>query len=141
MVRADLCRSLIVAGPDLLAEAARAVRSELPELAPETWRDLDRRLAALLAEASLPVDEIVATLDSQPAVRTWVAEFMMHGGPAETAGQVEKSGQQPPPGAGVVLLPPRYACPIDGLYVRYVTSARPVGDCPDHAVPLIRADR
>jgi len=133
---------LTVECDEVLLEAARAVRSQLPELLPDSWRKFDRALARLVADPAGDPARIVALLESQPAVGTWVFEFTVRWGPALMPEIDERGGgEQPPPGAGVLLLPPRYACPVDGAYVQYVTAGQQVKDCPDHGVLLVRAAR
>ncbi|MGV1010217.1 MAG: hypothetical protein ACOYBY_16695 [Dermatophilaceae bacterium] len=127
---------------DELSEAARAVRPALPELVDDDWQELDSALARLLVDPAEDGAGIVALVQAHPGVAAWVTEFMARGGPPALAGVVEKGGgAQPPPGRGTLLLPPRYACPVDGAYVQYVTAPSQLTKCPQHGMPLKLAPR
>ncbi|GAB3061356.1 hypothetical protein GCM10027053_24550 [Intrasporangium mesophilum] len=127
---------------DELFEAARAVRPWLPELVDSDWHELDEALARLLVDPAEDGAGIVALVQAYPEVGAWVTEFIARGGPPAMADVVEKGGgAQSPPGLGALLLPPRYACPVDGAYVQYVTAPSQLMTCPQHGVTLEPAPR
>jgi hypothetical protein len=122
-----------------LLEAARAVRSELPLLVGSDWRSLDRELAGVITATNRSDDDLVTVLDRNPAVGAWVADFLVRVRSGTSAFETERgSGASPPPGDAGLLLPPRYACPIDGEFVQYrMSGAQPIAVCPDHDVTLV----
>ncbi|MEU4524608.1 type VII secretion-associated protein [Amycolatopsis sp. NPDC024027] len=110
---------------DGVTEAARAVRPELAQLAPER-ADLDRILRELLTAHPTPVARLRDVLVSDAHLDTWLAELLA-------------DLKLRPPDARTSLsadAPVRHQCPIDGNYVWYRHRSEPVPECPDHQVTL-----
>jgi hypothetical protein len=117
-------------------EAARAIRYFLPNL-PDLDRpdEVDHRLVVLLREAQRGTDvesEIVDVLMAQPPTWDWAAKFVETGLPPGFPHVTR--GPSPLPGRTEPVRAPRYACPVDGLYVWYRrTDQQKIPYCRDHS--------
>jgi hypothetical protein len=116
-------------------EAARAIRYFLPSL-PGLARpdEVDHRLVVLLRKAQDGTDVesgIVDVLMAQPPTCDWAAEFVDTGLPPGFPHATKGYSQLP--GQGAPVRAPRYACPVDELYVWYRrTVQQEIPYCRDH---------
>ncbi|AXX31231.1 hypothetical protein KCV87_00700 [Actinosynnema pretiosum subsp. pretiosum] len=109
---------------DGFLEAARAVRPELPHLAPGS--DLDRVLRDLLRAEPTPMGLLRDALVSDAEIESQVSRLL-------DAPDHRPLDAQPTRAAA---LPARHACPVDGNYVWYRHGDEPVPRCADHPVVL-----
>jgi hypothetical protein len=121
-------------------DAARAIRSYLPELLGESdaAASTDARLAALLhaSQDGKPVTDAVAgVLAERSVTRNWAAHFLERGCPPD----VVATERSVPGGPPVTVLPaPRFVCPSgDFAWWQRAAGVEPP-NCPSHDQPLIR---
>lgn len=127
---------------DMLLEAARAVRSELPELLGDGWHGVDQELADILAGDSPSDGSLVEVLNRNTEIQNWVVDFLVRYRNHDEPSPLEVERTATPPGEPIPLLPPRYACPVDGAMVQYRRSpAQAIRICPQHAVKLVLSPR
>ncbi|MFF5923383.1 hypothetical protein ACFY8C_34460 [Streptomyces flavochromogenes] len=132
-----------IGSDEAILECARAARAELPRLigplAPERVRELDTRLAQLLAHPGAPgaADRILTVLQSEPEIHTWAAHFLETGLPPR---HTERGIYQPLPGSGEAVPAVRYFCPEHDFawYRAFLDESPP--RCPTHGQPLVRED-
>jgi len=125
--------------PDDILDAARQIRSELPELlSAETAAAVDRQLADCLARANggEPVHgEILALLQSDPETEDWLLETTA---PQRIPkGGATRSGYQGLPGSIGAIGAQKYICPQGNDYTRFLRSAGNVPTCPTHGCALV----
>jgi hypothetical protein len=127
---------------DMFLEAVRAVRSELPELVGDGWREVDQELADTVAMDNVSEDSLVEVMNGKPEVQNWVVDFLVRYRNLDEPSPFEIEKLATPPGEPTTLLPPRYACPVDGAIVQYRRSpAQAIKICPQHAVKLVLSPR
>lgn len=126
----------------LLAEAARAARPYLSELAGQEAEKIDEEIAALLESARDGADVTEALsvrLERPETLRDWVATFLDLGRPADIA-RPPLRGYPSVPGTAQEITSRRFVCPA-GDYVWYSSGlVRTPPECPTHKVPLVAAD-
>ncbi|MFB4285512.1 hypothetical protein ACBJ59_60370 [Nonomuraea sp. MTCD27] len=132
---------------DDLLEAARTVRPYLPDLIGDAAPQVDQEICRLLDAARAGADvafELNATLSQTMALHLWKEEVLadeLHRPPELQSRTVRRSAGRPSPGDGEDIDATKYVCPVERDYIWWRQSP---GDqvklCPDHEVPLVRAD-
>jgi hypothetical protein len=133
--------------PSAVLEAARAIRSYLPELfshAPERAARLDTELARLLdpGAQSGAAESVLRVLEGNQVTKVWSAQFLEFGVPPEFVGSGTRGPVAPAPaGDGEVARPgPKYVCPAGGDVVwwrRHIGQEVP--RCGTHGLTLVKA--
>jgi hypothetical protein len=120
-----------VTSDELVVEAARAIRPELPEIVPDGWESVDDDLAACLAEEPTTAERVRTILSVRPETASWVVAFLTGEG-GVTRGSLSLAD-----GSGELVQAPRFACP-NGDYVWYRrTRSRSVPLCRTHQLRLV----
>ncbi len=124
---------------EALFEAARAIRSYLPELVPGRADEIDAKIGESFtlgpAEAARQLTEL---LSSEAKLLDWTAELVADPGlrPPDVARSVK--AYQPLPGNQPPVAAERYICPEGADRVWYRRSAgQAVPYCPKHGVELV----
>lgn len=127
-----------------LFEAARTIRSELPDLlAPETAKSLDNRLAELLNQVPFDLRDLhyetisaIATqieeyLNTHESTKTWLQSFLI-----DSSNNQRKSFEALPGNASYVATD-KYICPHGDYRWSRRSVGQPIPRCPTHNLSLI----
>ncbi|MEY9842797.1 hypothetical protein [Streptacidiphilus sp. EB103A] len=124
---------------EALFEAARAIRSYLPDLVPGRADEIDARIGESLAlEPSEAARHLSELLSSEAKLLNWAAELVADPElrPPDVARSVK--AYQPLPGTQPPVAAKRYICPVGADRVWYRRSAgQAVPHCPEHGVELV----
>jgi hypothetical protein len=126
-------------------EMARAIRPYLPELVGQAADEVDRELAALLADvkAGAPPDSVAQQISTVlirwPDAHNWAARVLQDPGhlPPELQALAHGRGYEALPGDGEPIPAQKYVCP-DGDFVWYrATVGVSVPRCPTHDIEIV----
>jgi hypothetical protein len=127
-----------------LLEAARTIRSELPDLLDsETAQSLDDRLAKLLNQVPLDlrdlhyetisaiVTQVEESLKTPESTKTWLKSFLID------SSNHQRQSFEPLPGNASYVATDKYICPHGDYRWSRRSIGQPIPRCPTHNVLLI----
>lgn len=128
--------------PDLLLNAARALRGELPRLDLDHAEGLDDELAELIAAVVKDyraLEDLAALLDSRPETKSFADHFLREGVPPGVR-VYRRKAIAPLPGRPRRISATRWSCPSGDFDFFQRSRQERVPPCPTHRIPLVRED-